>query len=105
VRLEGSSSGGGSSPVGICSTLANKLEDGVKDGVAGSRGRASSITAGSTISGSGYGDEDGPFAIEISDRECKLILLDLELKLANGFVNDEGTSRSIELANLSLADV
>jgi hypothetical protein len=98
------------------STLSNELEDRVKDAVTscGSRtGLAASLAASFatsfatslTASGSGIGDKDAPFTVEVSDSKSQLVLLDLKLQLADGLVDDESVGRGIKLADLALADV
>jgi hypothetical protein len=95
-------SGGGISGGGA---LANEAENGVEDSVACGRAAGSSIGSGTGTAVGSLGNEDGPLAVEISNSQGKLVLLDLKLELANGFIYDEGVCGGVKLANLALADV
>jgi hypothetical protein len=108
--LASGGSGGGS--ISSSSTLANKLQNRVEDGVTSGGSASTGIATGLTTStgtgiaaGSSVRDEDGPFTVQVSNREGQLVLLNLELKLANSLVNDEGLGGGIEFADLALADV
>lgn len=102
----------GSSLISCSSTLANKLENRVKNAVASRRCSTASLgtsfsanIATRTTASSGSRDEDAPLAVQVSDCESQLVLLGLELELANGLIDDESVGCRIELADLAFADV
>ena len=55
--------------------------------------------------GACLGKEDGPLAVEVGDGQGQLVLVGLELELADVVADDEGVGLGAEPANLALADV
>lgn len=100
--------------VGGRSALSDEFEHGVEDTVASSRSVCASITtsfsssaASGTVSGTRSCDrnKDSPLSVQVGDSEGQLILLDFELELADGVIDDECVGSDVKLADLTLADV
>ena len=84
-----------SRPTGICARSSGRV------------GGCGLVTARSTTRGTTRStrDEDAPLAVHVVYCERQLILLDLELELADAGADDEGVGVRAELANLALAYV
>lgn len=54
---------------------------------------------------SSHGDEDAPFAVHVLGLDEELVLVGLELLLAEGGIDDEGAGLGAEAADGALADV
>lgn len=104
--------------VGGRSALSDEFEHGVEDAVASSRSVCASVTtsfsssaASGTVSGTVSGtrscdrNKDSPLSVQVGDSEGQLILLDFELELADGVIDDECVGSDVKLADLTLADV
>lgn len=75
----------------------------------GSLGSGITTSDGGSIGGdsigSGNRNEDTPLAVHVCNSQGELILISLELKLSQGFVDDEGICLGAEFANLAISNV